>query len=160
MGLALLGRAPRRADPDVGTTTFRPPYTPVTLGAVAGHEQRPARRADPAYRRCTNGTRRTARASSTRALEAPHSYPRAGETEDDAANREARNVRTNVGVVDVSTLGKIELQGRDVVEFLDRVYVNRWHTLAVGRCRYGVMLRDDGIVMDDGTATRLAERTG
>ena len=85
----------------------------------------------------------------------PHSYPRAGETEDDAANREARNVRSNVGVVDVSTLGKIELQGRDVAEFLNRIYINRWDTLAVGRCRYGVMLRDDGLVKDDGTTSRL-----
>jgi len=86
----------------------------------------------------------------------PHSYPRTGETEDDAANREALNVRSNVGVVDVSTLGKIELQGRDVAELLNRVYINRWDTLAVGRCRYGVMLRDDGLVMDDGTTSRLA----
>jgi sarcosine oxidase subunit alpha len=86
----------------------------------------------------------------------PHSYPRAGESADDAAFREARNVRLNVGVVDVSTLGKIELQGRDVAEFLNRVYINRWDTLAVGRCRYGVMLRDDGIVQDDGTASRLS----
>jgi sarcosine oxidase subunit alpha len=85
----------------------------------------------------------------------PHSYPRAGESPDDAANREAKNVRSNVGVVDVSTLGKIELQGRDAAEFLNRVYVNRWDTLAVGRCRYGVMLRDDGMVLDDGTTSRL-----
>ena len=85
----------------------------------------------------------------------PHSYPRAGESSDAAANREAKNVRTNVGLVDVSTLGKIELQGRDAAEFLNRVYINRWDTLAVGRCRYGVMLRDDGMVQDDGTTSRL-----
>ena len=66
-------------------------------------------------------------------------------------------MRTNVGIVDVSTLGKIELQGRDVAELLDRVYINRWDNLAVGRCRYGVMLRDDGIVLDDGTTSRLAD---
>jgi sarcosine oxidase subunit alpha len=86
----------------------------------------------------------------------PHSYPRGAESPDDAANREAKNVRTNAGVVDVSTLGKIELQGKDVAEFLNRVYVNRWDTLAVGRSRYGVMLREDGIVLDDGTTSRLA----
>ena len=86
----------------------------------------------------------------------PHSYPRGGESADDAASREAKNVRSNVGVVDVSTLGKIELQGADVAEFLNRVYINRWDTLAVGRCRYGVMLRDDGVVLDDGTTSRLA----
>ena len=65
-------------------------------------------------------------------------------------------MRTNVGIVDVSTLGKIELQGRDVAELLNRVYINHWDTLAVGRCRYGVMLRDDGIVLDDGTTSRLS----
>ncbi len=86
----------------------------------------------------------------------PHSYHRPGESPDDAANREALNVRRNVGIVDVSTLGKIELQGKDVATFLNRVYINRWDTLAVGRCRYGVMLRDDGMVMDDGTTSRLA----
>jgi sarcosine oxidase subunit alpha len=86
----------------------------------------------------------------------PHSYPRDGESADDAAFREARNVRANVGIVDVSTLGKIELQGKDVAQFLNRVYINRWDTLPVGRCRYGVMLRDDGIVFDDGTVSRLA----
>jgi sarcosine oxidase subunit alpha len=87
----------------------------------------------------------------------PHSYPRAGEASDAAANREARNVRTNAGLVDVSTLGKIELQGRDAAELLNRVYINRFDNLAVGRCRYGVMLRDDGIVLDDGTTSRLGE---
>jgi sarcosine oxidase subunit alpha len=85
----------------------------------------------------------------------PHSYPRSGESEDDAASREARNVRENAGIVDVSTLGKIELQGRDVAEFLNRVYINRFDNLQVGRCRYGVMLREDGIVRDDGTTSRL-----
>src|ERR1019366_3991903 len=68
---------------------------------------------------------------------------------------EARNVRTHVGIVDVSTLGKIELQGRDAARLLDRVYINKWDTLAVNRCRYGMMLRDDGMVMDDGTTSRL-----
>jgi sarcosine oxidase subunit alpha len=86
----------------------------------------------------------------------PHSYPRAGESPEDTANREAKNVRANVGIVDVSTLGKIELQGRDVAEFLNRVYVNRWDTLGVGRSRYGVMLREDGMVLDDGTVSRLS----
>jgi sarcosine oxidase subunit alpha len=85
----------------------------------------------------------------------PHSYPRTGESPDDAAAREARSVRTGVGIVDVSTLGKIEIQGRDAAEFLNRVYANRWDTLPIGRCRYGVMLREDGIVLDDGTTSRL-----
>ncbi|HJU23816.1 MAG TPA: glycine cleavage T C-terminal barrel domain-containing protein, partial [Casimicrobiaceae bacterium] len=77
------------------------------------------------------------------------------ESEDDAARRETHHVRENVGIVDVSTLGKIELQGHDAATFLNRVYVNRFDNLAVARCRYGLMLRDDGIVRDDGTTSRL-----
>jgi sarcosine oxidase subunit alpha len=157
VGLALLAQAIDRPIPEVGTTTFRPPYSPVTLGAVAGDEQgshlAPTRRTAMHDWHAAQGARFVTAGLWLR----PHSYPRAGETEDDAANREARNVRTNAGVVDVSTLGKIELAGRDVVAFLDRVYANGWQTLGVGRCRYGVMLRDDGMVMDDGTVTRLAD---
>ncbi|MEP6679586.1 MAG: 2Fe-2S iron-sulfur cluster-binding protein, partial [Betaproteobacteria bacterium] len=156
MGLALLADALGVAIPQVGTTTFRPPYTPVTLGAFQG-------RHGGAHIELTRHSamhdwhaRRGARLVNAGLWKRPHSYPRAGETEDAAALREARNVRTNVGVVDVSTLGKIELSGRDVAELLNRVYVNRWDTLAAGRCRYGVMLRDDGMVMDDGTTSRLS----
>jgi sarcosine oxidase subunit alpha len=155
IGLALLAEAIGRPIQDVGTTTFRPPYTPVTLGAFPGHasgrDVEPTRITAMHDWHAENG----ARFVNTGLWKRPHSYPRTDESPDDAANREARNVRTNVGVVDVSTLGKIELQGKDVAEFLNRVYINRWDTLAVGRCRYGVMLRDDGIVMDDGTTSRL-----
>jgi glycine cleavage system aminomethyltransferase T/NADPH-dependent 2,4-dienoyl-CoA reductase/sulfur reductase-like enzyme len=157
VGLALLSQAVDRPIPEVGTTTFRPPYAPVALGAVAGAEQgahlAPTRRTAMHDWHAAQGARFVTAGLWLR----PHSYPHAGESEDDAANREARNVRTNAGVVDVSTLGKIELAGRDCVTFLDRVYANAWQTLAVGRCRYGVMLRDDGMVMDDGTVTRLAD---
>ena len=143
--------------PKVGTTTFRPPYTPVTLGAIPGHEAGP--HVEPTRYSAIHDwhAERGARFINAGLWKRPHSYPRSGESEDDAANREARNVRTNVGVVDVSTLGKIELQGRDVAELLNRVYINKWDTLAVGRCRYGVMLREDGIVMDDGTTSRLSD---
>jgi glycine cleavage system aminomethyltransferase T len=85
-------------------------------------------------------------------------YPRAGETDWlESVNREVRTVRASVGVCDVSTLGKIDLQGPDAVEFLNRLYTNTWTTLAVGRARYGLMLREDGFVLDDGTTSRLAE---
>jgi glycine cleavage system aminomethyltransferase T len=155
IGLAVLGNELDVAIPRVGTTTFRPPYTPVTLGALPGHAC--GKQVEPT--RCTPmhewHARRGARFVNAGLWKRPHSYPRPGESEDDAADREARNVRTNVGVVDVSTLGKIELQGEDVALFLNRVYVNRWDTLQVGRCRYGVMLREDGIVRDDGTTSRL-----
>jgi sarcosine oxidase subunit alpha len=156
IGLALMAGQLDGAIPQVGTTTFRPPYTPVTLGAVPGAESgvhvEPVRRSSMHDWHAAHG----ARFVNAGLWKRPHSYPRAGESEDAAANREAQNVRANVGVVDVSTLGKIELQGRDVAAFLNRVYINRWDNLAVGRCRYGVMLRDDGMVMDDGTTSRLA----
>ncbi len=156
VGLALLAGELALPIPQVGTTTFRPPYTPVTLGAFPGQETgahvEPTRHSAMHEWHAAQG----ARFVNAGLWKRPHSYPRAGESEFDAANREAKNVRTHVGVVDVSTLGKIELQGRDVAEFLNRIYINRWDTLAVGRCRYGVMLRDDGIVMDDGTTSRLA----
>ncbi|HEX6138046.1 MAG TPA: sarcosine oxidase subunit alpha family protein [Casimicrobiaceae bacterium] len=155
IGLALMAEHLGVPVPDVGTTTFRPPYTPVTLGAFPGHAQGP--HVEPT--RCTPlhawHDEHGARFVNAGLWKRPHSYPRDGESEDDAAAREARNVRENVGIVDVSTLGKIELQGRDVAEFLNRLYVNRWDTLATGRCRYGVMLREDGIVRDDGTTSRL-----
>ena len=155
-GLALLAEQLKRPIASVGTTTFRPPYTPVTLGAMAGREVgahvEPTRYSSIHDWHVAHGARFVTSGLWLR----PHSYPRTGESPDDAANREAKNVRTNVGLVDVSTLGKIELQGRDVTEFLNRVYGNRWDTLAIARCRYGIMLRDDGIVLDDGTTSRLA----
>ena len=156
VGLALMAEQLSVSIPEVGTTTFRPPYTPVTLGAIPGAEIGP--HVAPTRYSAMHAwhAARGARFINAGMWKRPHSYPRTGETEDDAANREALNVRSNVGVVDVSTLGKIELQGRDVAELLNRVYINRWDTLAVGRCRYGVMLRDDGLVMDDGTTSRLA----
>ncbi len=161
IGLALMAQLLDVPIPKVGTTTFRPPYTPVTMGAIPGHEAGP--HVEPTRYSAIHDwhAERGARFINAGLWKRPHSYPGftliAGESEDDAANREARNVRTNVGVVDVSTLGKIELQGRDVAELLNRVYINQWDTLAVGRCRYGVMLREDGIVMDDGTTSRLAD---
>ena len=157
MGLALMAQQLGVSIPEVGTTTFRPPYTPVTLGAFPGHAH--GVHVEPTRYSAMHAwhEQRGARFVNAGLWKRPHSYPREDESEDDAANREARNVRENVGIVDVSTLGKIELQGRDVVELLNRIYTNRFDTLPVGRCRYGVMLRDDGIVRDDGTTSRLDE---
>jgi len=141
----------------VGTTTFRPPYVPIALGALAGAEG--GRHFMP--------NRRTAMHDEHLACGAvmlqsgpwlrPQCYPHASESLDDAARREAQAVRSSLGIVDVSTLGKFEVIGPDAVAFLERIYVNRIQTLKVGRCRYGVMLREDGIVFDDGTVTRLAD---
>ncbi|HKO67980.1 MAG TPA: 2Fe-2S iron-sulfur cluster-binding protein, partial [Burkholderiaceae bacterium] len=149
IGLALMAKLLEVPISKVGTTTFRPPYTPVTLGAIAGHEAGPY--VEPTRFSAIHDwhVKHGARFINVGLWKRPHSYPGftyiSGESGDDAANREARNVRTSVGVVDVSTLGKIELQGKDVAKLLNRVYINKWDTLAVGRCRYGVMLREDGI---------------
>ena len=85
-----------------------------------------------------------------------HYFPRAGETMHEAVRRECAAVRNSVGLFDASTLGKIEVVGRDAAEFLNRMYVNSWSSLAPGRLRYGVMLREDGFVIDDGVVARLA----
>jgi sarcosine oxidase subunit alpha len=156
VGLALLAEATGRSIAEVGTTTFRAPYTPVTFGALPGQAR--GAHVEPTRYSAMHDWHVEHGAGFVNAglWKRPHSYPRPGETPDDAAAREAKTVRSNAGVVDVSTLGKIELQGRDVAEFLNRIYINRWDTLAVGRCRYGVMLREDGIVLDDGTTSRLS----
>ena len=156
-GLANLARLRNVAIPDVGHTTFRPPYTPISLGAIAGIEQgkhlSPVRRTPLHYWH----KRHRADMQNSGAWQRPYYYARIGEQVRDAIIRETMQVRQAVGVVDVSTLGKIDVQGRDAAEFLERVYINRWKSLPVGRCRYGLMLREDGFVFDDGTSTRVAD---
>jgi sarcosine oxidase subunit alpha len=156
-GLAILASTLDTDIPSVGTTTFRPPYTPVSLGALGGREIgkefAPVRRT-PMHRWHVDAGAKLVTAGPW--LRAQY-YARRGESMMAAINREALAVRNSVGIVDVSTLGKIEIQGRDAAEFLERVYINRWKSLKVGRCRYGIMLREDGFVFDDGTTTRVAE---
>ena len=156
-GLANLARL-READiPSVGHTTFRPPYTPVSLGALAGGEF--GSHLSPVRRTPLHEWHRSNRAElqNSGVWQRPFFYIKVGEQVRDAIIRETLQVREKVGIVDVSTLGKIEVQGRDAAEFLERVYINRWKSLPVGRCRYGLMLREDGFVFDDGTTTRVAE---
>ncbi len=142
---------------EVGTTTFRPPFTPVTIGAFVGHEHglhfRPTRRSPIHALHLADGAKMT----KAGAWERPWYYPQSGEDLRAAYIREAAHVRQNVGMIDVSTLGKIAVQGPDAAEFLNRFYVNGWKTLAIGRLRYGVMLREDGFVMDDGATARLGQ---
>ena len=161
-GLALLARARGAPVPEVGHTTYRPPYTPVTLGLIAGEETGPHLapvRETPMHDWHVAALRGVERGMRPVGLWLrPHSYPRDGETPVEASWREAVHVREAAGIVDVSTLGKIEIEGADVAEFLERMYVNRWRTLRVGRSRYGLMLREDGHVLDDGTTTRLDDR--
>lgn len=156
-GLAILALARGEPIPEVGITTFRPPYTPVAIGNFAGHERgrhyQPIRRTaiHPWHER--NGAVFVEAGLWLR----PQHYPKPGESVAAATAREALAVRTSVGLCDVSTLGKIDLQGPDAAAFLDRLYVNGFSTLAVGRARYGLMLREDGIAFDDGTTSRLGE---
>ncbi len=141
----------------VGTTTFRPPFTPIAFGAIVGREHghhfRPTR-LSAMHEWHVSHTSSFVQAG---LWQRPFCYPQPGEGQPEACLREARHVRQAVGIIDVSTLGKIAVQGPDAAEFLDRVYVNTFRTLKVGRLRYGVMLREDGVVFDDGTTARLAE---
>ncbi|MEM7731549.1 MAG: sarcosine oxidase subunit alpha family protein [Pseudomonadota bacterium] len=141
--------------PEVGTTTFRPPFTPISMGVIVGHETgrhfRPTRLSPIHHWHLRNGAKMTEAGAWMR----PWYYPQSGEDLRAAYIREAAHVREHVGMIDVSTLGKIAVQGPDAAEFLNRVYVNGWKTLQVGRLRYGAMLREDGFVLDDGATARL-----
>ncbi len=142
---------------EVGTTTFRPPFRPVSIGALTGPETglhfRPIRRSPMHDWHLAQG----AAITTTGLWQRAWYFPRPGESKSDAYIRETAKVRQSVGLTDVSSLGKIDIQGPDAAEFLNRVYVNGFLTLPVGRARYGVMLRPDGIVMDDGTTSRISE---
>jgi hypothetical protein len=142
--------------PAAGTTTFRPPFTPVSIGALAGrsigHHFRPVRRSPLHEWHLDNAAVMTEAGPWLR----PWYYRWAGDSPESAYVEEMRLVRRGVGISDVSSLGKIDVQGPDAAEFLNRVYVNEFARLAVGKARYGVMLNDDATVLDDGTTARFA----
>ena len=156
-GLQLVSNIEDKIVPEVGHTTFRPPYTPVTIGAIVGREvgrnYRPTRKSPMHDWHKKNNAIFVDAGLWLRA----RYYKQDNETMLDAAKREATNVRNNVGVCDVTSLGKIDIKGPDTAEFLNRVYTNAWAKLPIGKARYGVMLREDGIVFDDGTTTRISE---
>ncbi|MEK9723203.1 MAG: 2Fe-2S iron-sulfur cluster-binding protein, partial [Rhodospirillaceae bacterium] len=157
-GMAVLGAALGKDDlGQVGTTTFRPPFTPVTLGALAGRDIGPLM--DPARMTPMHHWHETAGANweDVGQWKRPWYYPRAGESMADAVGRECQAVRNAVGILDATTLGKIDIKGPDAAQFLNMVYTNAWDTLKPGHCRYGLMLGEDGMVMDDGVTTRLAD---
>ena len=156
-GMAIAAGALGRSPGEVGTTTFRPPYTPVTFGAAAGlatGEFHDPLRVTPMH---------DWHESQGAVFEPvgqwlrPWYFPRPGEDMHAAVARECRATREGVGLFDASTLGKIDIQGPDAAVFLDRIYTNDWSDLAIGRCRYGLMLGEDGMVMDDGVTARLGE---
>ena len=155
--LAILADALGNEIPEVGTTTFRMPYTPSNIGAIAGRDigalfdPVSLTRMDDWHR--DNGATFEHVGQWMRAWY----YPQAGETMAEAVNREVLAARTTAGLLDASTLGKIDIRGPDAAEFLNRIYTNGWSKLAIGRCRYGLMLKDDGMVMDDGVTTRIGK---
>ena len=156
-GLQLVANVEKKIVPQVGHTTFRPPFTPVTIGTIVGREigkeYMPTRKTPMHHWHEQNN----AIWVDAGAWKRPRYYKRGSETLFEASKREATNVREHVGICDVTTLGKIDVKGPDAAEFLNRVYTNAWLKLPIGKARYGVMLREDGIVMDDGTTTRISE---
>lgn len=145
-----------RKPAEVGTTTYRPPYTPVTLGALAGRQIGPRyapRRLLPAH---AEHEVQGAHWWEAGGWMRPACYPRTGESLHHAVQREAAAVRAGVGIFDASPLGKIEVTGADAAKFLDRFYINDVLTLETGRVRYGLMQNESGVIIDDGTIARLA----
>ena len=156
-GLQLASHALSKPIPQIGLTTFRPPYTPQTFGAMAGH-------AKDALFQPTRKTNIDSWAEEQGAVFEPVAqwrraryFPQGNEDMHAAVNRECLAVRNGVGIFDASTLGKIEVVGPDAAEFLNRMYTNPWKMLQPGRCRYGLMLREDGFITDDGVSARLAD---
>ncbi|WP_104491184.1 sarcosine oxidase subunit alpha family protein [Paracoccus denitrificans] len=158
-GLAVLSNALNQPIPATGTTTFRPPYTPLTLGTIAGEARgeifQPLRKtpmhgwheAQGAFFEPVGHWRR------------PYCYPKGSESHGDAVAREIRAVRASVGTLDASTLGKIIVKGPDAGKFLDMMYTGMMSSLPIGKCRYGLICSENGFLIDDGVAARLSEDT-
>jgi sarcosine oxidase, subunit alpha len=159
--LGFVSRELGKAIPEVGLTTFRMPYTPVSFASFAGFAR--GSLFDPIRRTPTHdwAARNGAVFEDVGLWKRAHYFPRStGSMREDmhaAVARECVAVRKSVGMFDASTLGKVEVVGKDAVTFMNRMYVNGWTSLAVGRSRYGVLLRDDGFVYDDGVVARTAE---
>jgi len=156
-GLAVLAGNLNMPIPSVGTTTFRPPYTPISLGAIAGEARgplfKPTRKTTIDGWLDDNGAHWEPVADWRR----PYAICRNGESVEDAVRREILNTRSNVGLLDASTLGKIIVKGPDAGKFLDLIYTNMMSTLKVGRCRYGLMCNENGFLFDDGVVVRLSD---
>lgn len=158
-GLATLANSLSADIPDVGTTTFRPPYTPISMASIAGVARdelfQPIRKTPMsdwhneigAFDEPVGQWRR------------PYTYLRDGESVKEAVKREVKNARTNCGLLDASTLGKLIVSGPDAGKFLDMMYTNMMSTLPVGKCRYGLMCSENGFLSDDGVVARIDEQT-
>lgn len=156
-GLALLARHLQKPIAAVGVTTFRPPYTAITLSVLAGHRRGPQLKPMRRTPLDKNHQDLRARFVNVGLWRRPLCYTRDNETPAQSVEREVTAVRQTAGIVDISTLGRIEVQGKGAAALLERVYATRVGSLSVGRCRYGLMLREDGFVFDDGTISRLGK---
>ncbi len=158
-GLAVLSAQLGSPIPQVGTTTFRPPWTPISMGAITGSATgalfQPVRRTPMQDWHDAQG----ADYEPVGHWRRPYSYPRDGESRHDAAMREVKNTRQALGLLDASTLGKIVVRGPDAGQFLDMIYTNMMSSLKVGRCRYGLICSENGFLMDDGVVARLDDDT-
>jgi len=158
-GLAILAGELNAAIPQVGTTTFRPPYTPISMGAIAGEARgdvfQPLRRTPMQDWHEANG----AHWEPVGQWRRPYCFPRDGESHRQAVNREITATRNSLGLLDASTLGKIIVKGPDAGRFMDMLYTNMMSTLKPGKCRYGLMCSENGFLMDDGVVARLDEDT-
>ena len=154
--LAIVAEALGKKIPDVGTTTFRPPYTPTTFAAIAGRDYGDL--LDPERQTPMHSwhVEQGAFFEDVGQWKRPYCFPRDGESHEDAVRRECKATRDGVGILDASTLGKIIVKGPDAAEFLNRIYTNAFAKLGVGKCRYGLMLKEDGFVFDDGVSSRLS----
>ncbi len=156
--LAIMAECTGKSIPETGTTIFRPPYTPVPMGALAGRSRgkdfRPYR-LTPSHKWAEEHGASFVNVGNWLRAEWYVQGDEKGWR--DSVDREAKTTREKVGICDVTTLGKIDIKGRDAGAFLDKVYSNTFSTLKVGKVRYGLMLREDGICYDDGTTARLGE---
>jgi sarcosine oxidase subunit alpha len=156
-GIAILAQTLGQSIPETGTTTFRPAYTPISFGAIAGRDvgelYDPVRKTPMHAWHVAQGAPR----ENVGQWHRPWYYPRAGETMQQALNRECLAVRNHVGIQDVTTLGKIDVHGPDANRFLDMIYTGGRMKMKTGTCRYGLMLHEDGMIFNDGVTAKLAE---
>ena len=158
-GLAILSDALDQAIPQTGTTTFRPPYTPISMGSIGGEARdelfQPIRKTPMHGWHEANG----ADFEPVGHWRRPYAFVRSGESVHDAVMREVKNTRANLGLLDASTLGKLIVKGPDAGKFLDMMYTNMMSTLKPGKCRYGLMCNENGFLIDDGVVARIDEDT-
>ena len=156
-GMAILANALGQSIEQTGTTIFRPSYSPTTFGAIAGADV--AGLFDPERYTAVHRwhQQQGAEFEDVGQWKRPWYFPQSGESMQDAVNRECLAVRNSVGILDASTLGKIDIQGPDAAEFITRIYTNSYLKLAPGECRYGVMLKEDGMIFDDGVCACLGD---